>query len=153
MFEDSTQKQTERGAAIIETALVLPLLLLFLMGVIDLSAALQEHQKIANISFEGSRYGATLLGLNIEAAEKAQDPTKLTPRHEQIRDRVNVLLESYGYDPASAAVEVVYHDSTQTLEVSVELPYETYFSGNLAPINLDRIKAANSSPYLYPSQP
>lgn len=53
--EDSSQSQ--RGAAVVEFALILPLLLLLLIGSIDLSIALYDKAVITNASREGARAG------------------------------------------------------------------------------------------------
>ncbi|HET9199797.1 MAG TPA: TadE family protein [Dehalococcoidia bacterium] len=51
-------KDKESGQAIVEFAIVLPLLLILLFGVIDFGRALQTYITINNASREGARLGA-----------------------------------------------------------------------------------------------
>ena len=55
-----------RGQAIVEFALVLPLLLILLFGVIDFGRALQTYITINNASREGARLGAINPDADIE---------------------------------------------------------------------------------------
>lgn len=56
----------ERGQAIVEFALVLPLLLILLFGVIDFGRALQTYITVNNASREGARLGAINPDADIE---------------------------------------------------------------------------------------
>jgi hypothetical protein len=56
----TTGNTSERGAAVVETALVLPLLLMLLIGIVSSSAAYEKSSSIKNASRETSRFGATL---------------------------------------------------------------------------------------------
>jgi len=49
--------QNQRGAAVVEFALILPILLLLLVGTIDASLALYDKAVITNASREGARAG------------------------------------------------------------------------------------------------
>jgi Flp pilus assembly protein TadG len=49
--------QKQRGAAVVEFALILPILLLLLVGTIDASLALYDKAVITNASREGARAG------------------------------------------------------------------------------------------------
>ena len=49
--------QRQRGAAVVEFALILPILLLLLVGTIDASLALYDKAVITNASREGARAG------------------------------------------------------------------------------------------------
>jgi hypothetical protein len=50
----------ERGAALVEFALILPLLVMLLLGIVTGAQAYGQKLSITNASREGSRYGATL---------------------------------------------------------------------------------------------
>jgi hypothetical protein len=56
----TTRNTSERGAAVVETALVMPLLVMLLVGIVSASAAYEKSSAIKNASRETSRYGATL---------------------------------------------------------------------------------------------
>jgi Flp pilus assembly protein TadG len=49
--------ETNRGASAVEFAIVLPLLVLLLFGIIELSLALYDQAMITNASREGARFG------------------------------------------------------------------------------------------------
>ena len=52
------RRERERGANLVEFALVLPLLLLMLVGIADLGRAFTTYIAITNAAREGARYGA-----------------------------------------------------------------------------------------------
>ena len=54
------RKTAERGAALVETALVFPILAMLMLGIISSSIAYEQSSSIKNASRETSRYGATL---------------------------------------------------------------------------------------------
>jgi Flp pilus assembly protein TadG len=51
-------RRSERGASLIETALVLPLLLLLVGGIVDLGGAFNSYIMVTNASREGARYAS-----------------------------------------------------------------------------------------------
>ena len=53
-------RRDERGASLVEFALVLPILLMFLLGITTGGAAYNKKISITNAVREGARYGATL---------------------------------------------------------------------------------------------
>jgi Flp pilus assembly pilin Flp len=53
-----TIRRSERGANLIETALVLPLLLLLVGGIVDLGGAFNSYIMVTNASREGARYAS-----------------------------------------------------------------------------------------------
>jgi Flp pilus assembly protein TadG len=65
------QKCTERGAAIVELAIVLPLLLSLLMGMVEFGLLFYNKQVITNASREGARAGIVQLPPMPEAAIEA----------------------------------------------------------------------------------
>ena len=52
------KRKSERGANLVEFALVIPLLLLMLVGVADLGRAFQTYIAITNAAREGARYAS-----------------------------------------------------------------------------------------------
>ena len=58
------------GTALIEMALVLPLLTLLLIGIINMGLVIREHQVLQNAAREGARY-STLQGNRIDEAGDA----------------------------------------------------------------------------------
>jgi Flp pilus assembly protein TadG len=60
-------RENERGQAIVEFAIVLPLLLILLFGVIDFGRALQTYITINNASREGARLGSINPDADVDA--------------------------------------------------------------------------------------
>ena len=50
-------RSSERGAALVELALVLPLLLVVIAGIVDFGLAFQRFEVVANAAREGARLG------------------------------------------------------------------------------------------------
>lgn len=65
-------QRSQRGAAVVEFALVLPLLLVLLIGGIDMSLALYDKAVITNDSREGARAGIVARNPPISEAEIRQ---------------------------------------------------------------------------------
>lgn len=86
----------ERGAELIELAIVLPILLVVFAAIVDFGFLFQRYEVITNAAREGARIG-------------------VLPNYTQadVTDRVRAYLNSSGLDGASANVSVAY--STQTL--------------------------------------
>lgn len=59
------QRETERGAALLEFVVVLPVLLAILMGIVTSGAALNRSNSINNAARESARFGATLPADNL----------------------------------------------------------------------------------------
>jgi Flp pilus assembly protein TadG len=51
-------KPAEKGAALVELAMVLPFLALLFLGTIDLGITIREHQILQNAAREGARFSA-----------------------------------------------------------------------------------------------
>ncbi len=51
----SRRQRKERGAALVELALILPILALLMLGVVDFGLILREYQIVQNAAREGSR--------------------------------------------------------------------------------------------------
>ena len=56
-MRDNKQKSPERGAALVELAIVLPFLLLILMGIVEIGLLFYNQQVLTNSSREGARAG------------------------------------------------------------------------------------------------
>lgn len=73
----------EKGQALVEYALVLPLLLLLVFGIIDLGIAVFSYDTIANAAREGARYGiidphnAAEIELRTRRLTSGLDPSRL----------------------------------------------------------------------------
>lgn len=64
-------RRDERGANLVEAALVVPILVLILAGVVDLGRAFSSYIVIANAAREGARAGARYSCYSTDAAQRA----------------------------------------------------------------------------------
>jgi Flp pilus assembly protein TadG len=78
--------RNEEGAAVVEFALVMPILALIIFGIIDFGRAFYTVNNIISAVREGARYGAILA-----------TPTSTTGQQE-IRDRVRGASQPFGGD-------------------------------------------------------
>lgn len=75
---------TQRGSVIVELALMLPLIAIFVLGATDLGIIIREHQVLQNAAREGARFSAQPAN-NI-------DSTNPTATANSIRDKVIAYL-------------------------------------------------------------
>lgn len=52
-------RKTQRGQAVVEMALVLPILIMLIFGIIEFGRILNTYMIVTNLSREGARWGAT----------------------------------------------------------------------------------------------
>lgn len=60
MIETKTFHRNSRGAAAVEFAIVLPVLLLLVMGIIEFGLLMKDYLAVSHASREGARYAAVL---------------------------------------------------------------------------------------------
>jgi Flp pilus assembly protein TadG len=85
------RSSSELGAEVVEMAIVTPLLLLVIMGVVDFGFLFQRYAVLTNAAMEGARVG-TLPGYQIPADVEA---------------RVQAYAASGGINPATITVEAI----------------------------------------------
>jgi Flp pilus assembly protein TadG len=121
--------RTEDGAAAIEFALVLPILLLLVFGIIEFGFALYNKEVITNASREGARYGIIMAC-----------PTR--PTASQIQNVVTTYLSKMplvGWNASKATTTVTGAGaacgtgSGSDLTVMVNYPYSFLVLQNLIP--------------------
>lgn len=61
----------ERGQALVETALVLPMFLILILGIVDFGRAYQQHITVSGAAREGARLGVTGVPANEITARAA----------------------------------------------------------------------------------
>ncbi|HEY8505687.1 MAG TPA: TadE/TadG family type IV pilus assembly protein [Gemmataceae bacterium] len=105
-----------RGAAIVEFAVVAPVLFLVIFGIIEFGRAMMVLQILNGAAREGCRQG-TLEGVS-ESAVKATVRSRLTAESVPGADAtVRVLVNGVEADPASAS-------KGDSVRVEVTIPYE-----------------------------
>jgi Flp pilus assembly protein TadG len=114
----------EDGAALVEFALLLPLLMMILFGIIEFGLVLYNQEVITNASREGARYGIVI--------------GSPRPTAGQIQGVVNTYLTNAGLDSGNATVSVAGAQgaSGSDLTVSVAYPYNFLVLPNFA-VGLD----------------
>lgn len=113
-------RDRERGAAAVEFALVAPLLILLVFGVVSYGYMLSFRQALSQGAAEGARAGAVW--------PVGYDATQDVARVAAARARVDEALGSYGVSCTTTgvvcAIEVVDCDTgSKCLAVSVTYPY------------------------------
>jgi Flp pilus assembly protein TadG len=130
-----TRRRHERGASLVEMAIVLPLLLVLTASIVDLGWAFRTYQAVTNASREGARTGSRLpcyallsqrqlLKADIEQAvirEAASSDVVITPAE------ITITPDPVGAGCAAAGAE---------LRVTVAHPHQTFLgqligSGNM----------------------
>ena len=94
--------RSSEGVALVEFALVIPVLLLLLVGILDTGRAVNAYVTISNASREGARYAA----LNPTAAPAAIRSSAVLPHAQQL-------------DAAGIAVSVTYNASVTSANCPV----------------------------------
>jgi Flp pilus assembly protein TadG len=112
-------RRREHGAAAVEFALLLPLLMLLLFGIVEFGLALHRQQVLATASREGARVGIR--------------QTAPRPTSGDIERAARNVLTQAGVAGAVVAVAGAGGASGTDLRVDVELPHRFFVLPNLAP--------------------
>jgi len=111
--------RNERGAAAVEFAILLPVLMLILFGTIEFGLIMYFREVITNASREGARSGIV------------QNTVK--PTAGEIQTVVTNFLTGTGLDPNAVTINIAGAGLTapNTLTVTVTYPYNFFVSGLL----------------------
>jgi len=118
-------RRSERGANLVEAALVVPILILILAGVVDLGRAFYSYIAIANAAREGARAGARFTCLSGDATQRGV-------YYDRILASITNEVTSGGggiiqIDPADMTITVTPHPptacQTPSLPVTVKIEY------------------------------
>ena len=125
-------KRSERGANLVEFAIVLPLLVLILAGMVDVGHAFNSYMVITNAAREGARAASRLSCYPTDAVQRAIYKARIE--------------QSYGHEVAGSAVPpgdrcnaivIIDPDPIDTgcalgadeVQVTVSYPYATILGG------------------------
>jgi Flp pilus assembly protein TadG len=105
------QKLNERGASAVEFALLLPLLMMILFGIIEFGMALYRQAILTNASREGARLGI------VQSVPAITDA--------QINTRIDTYLTAAGIAPGSVtrAISPIVPVTGTPVTVTLTLPY------------------------------
>ncbi len=124
MVRPGANRQNQTGAAVIEFALILPVLLVLLIGSVDVSLALYDKAVITNASREGARAGIVARNPKLTEAEIRQ----------VVRDQTDLALIHFGPIKPVPNVSVVQSTmgvDANTLDVTVSYTFEGIGLGTL----------------------
>ncbi|MDP2313337.1 MAG: TadE/TadG family type IV pilus assembly protein [Pseudomonadota bacterium] len=116
-----------RGGAALEFALVLPILLVLVVGIIEYGWLFLQQSNVLSAVREGTRLGVTY------ATDDSPDPPTAAEASVQAR------LTSYGFDTSTATIDAVYEGASpeQMLRVTCSVPYQPLIGFRIAvPENL-----------------
>lgn len=111
-------KQSRRGQAAVELALVLPLVLVLLVGIVEFGRAWNQQQVITDAAREAARKAAIY------------DPA-IT--QDSVINRAKSALAAAGINPAKATITAPGWDAGANFDVvvTIQLPYQFTFFGPL----------------------
>lgn len=126
--------RNERGTAMVEMAIVLPLIILFFLGMIDFGRAIFLYNNLTNAAREGARFGASQVGSSLPSASAIQDTTRArivsfsgaavdptaTITASPTPSTITVSIANYSFDPITPLPMV----STLKLNVTAVFRYE-----------------------------
>ena len=138
----SRHSNQEHGAVLIETALVVPLLVLLLLSVFDIGLMLCKHMEISRITYEGARYAASLPGFD-------QNSTDNSAFEFKVNQHMQKLYSLYGFSAEESQVDMNY---TKVGKVShIQVAFSTAYSP-LTPLfsAITQLRSQANTPYLYP---
>lgn len=111
------QVQDDRGAALVETALILPLFFMLLLGTVSAAIAYGQSSSITNATRESSRFGATL---TVEGDLSAWLTTVAASAENAAIGDVDVMRPGH-----SVCVAYVYPAGTETEDRTLSLTVDT----------------------------
>ena len=104
------QRKNENGQSVVETALVMPLLVLILCGILDFGWIYSNNYKVEYAAYTGARY------VNINAAGLSE---------EQLISGVQAAVAQNLADGDTSHVEVTVNSSAREVRISVTYPVKT----------------------------
>ena len=114
-----TWRRDDRGQALVEFALIMPFLLLFLVGIVEFGRAWNQHQVITDAAREGARKAVVF-----DAAVTV----------DTVESTIKQALAAAGINPANATITGQASwllESNKNATVSISLPYRFIFFGAL----------------------
>ncbi len=161
-----TGNDAESGVALFEFSIVLPFLLLFIMAIWDLGRALNEYLTVSRIVYEGTRFAASVPGLETPTTVSAGVTKGETDglinavvpldvvTHKRVRDRISQILVRYNipFSDANVKTQVVKDYSgggvpNFTVTVGVRLRFRSNFP--LLDQLLSQVGSESTGPYMF----
>ena len=114
-FSRITPLKDQRGAVVVEMAIVLPLFAILLLGVFEFGSIAHDHQALQNAAREGARFSANKTNWIAGSTDPAVQAATLA----RIRDRVVAYLqgEKITVNASDVTVDQTYPITIGTLTV------------------------------------
>lgn len=165
-YTNQNSKLTEKGSVMMECALGMAFLIPTMFLMLDVGLALNKYAKLARVSYEGTRYAATVAGLEGGRVKNVGSVVEYTlpdstagtaadfTQQEVVRDRLVELVNINGFEADSANITTNYikrdpANATQAnpdiIRVDIVVNYVP-ITPFLMPIDL---AVSTSGPYLY----
>lgn len=111
-------RRSDEGQALVEFALVVPFLLVFLVGIVEFARAWNLHQVLTDAAREGARKAVV------------HDPTITL---DSVNNTVKKAIATAGSNPANAVITVTGLDDAtgDPATVEIAMPYQFIFFGAL----------------------
>jgi Flp pilus assembly protein TadG len=132
----------QQGSAIVEFALVLPLLLLFLFGVIEFGLAIYNKQILTNAAREGARAGIVARSTRLPSAAIEATARNYAENHLITFGNKELIVNVTPSDTSGASFE-------DELTCQVEFDYEFLIISVLLPSAWETIPLSGTSVMIY----
>lgn len=155
------QLRAERGVAVLEFMIVLPLIFFFSVAVVDMARWVVRYVETSRVAYEGARYAAGVKDMPEAVAIVDPYGEDFIPSdaHGQVVTRMQRVMTEQDMDPLQVylRVERLPADAENAVLVEVRVPFEPY-SARFLGIGLfqilaqfNRCRAEVKAPYLFPA--
>lgn len=152
--------RSQRGAALLEFAVVVPLLIVFFVGVVDLGRALITYMKLAQVAGEGIRMAGgramleagqfnNLFESGACSASSSEDPRQGCPGQFNLQARMHNMISLYSLDLSAVEIHSVYDNTTNADNPTVLVRISANYNGILPLFRELPIRAQKSGSYLF----
>jgi Flp pilus assembly protein TadG len=112
VIKKETANSNDRGAVLVELALILPLLAILLLGIINMGLVVREHQVLQNAAREGARFST----LETNRMDTSDAPGT---RADEIKDRVIVYLALHFADVSAGNRQTITANQEYTYDITI----------------------------------
>ncbi len=157
VYKHASFDRQQTGSSCLEAAIVIPILLLIIAGIVDFSRWFTMHMIVSRLSYETARYAATLPGLEVCSTDNSSSQVCSTNSlHATLIERVGRMLDARGIPRSSVLVtsarQVEKDSSTSAasggqqsiVKVSIVAPFNGMFFSVL-----NSVSSKVEAPYLY----
>lgn len=136
------KRRTERGQGLLELAIILPVLLILLMGLVEIGYALRDYLVVVNASREGCRFAARGRYSDEDIVERAVTAGGIVRLGEPLRDVPFLRTSSIG-DIASNTAVIVTNIPTDSFGEPISITVQA--SGVFLPEGAEEARAVEPS--------